>query len=31
MAQRGVSGKQLLQFAGTIPKDDLERRESDDM
>ena len=24
LAQRGVSGKQLLQFAGTIPPDDLE-------
>jgi hypothetical protein len=23
-AQQGVSGKQLLQFAGTIPPDDLE-------
>ena len=24
LAQRGVSGKQLLQFGGTIPPDDLE-------
>ena len=24
LQQRGVSGKQLLQFAGTIPPDDLE-------
>jgi hypothetical protein len=24
LAQRGVSGKQLLQFAGTIPPEDLE-------